>query len=475
MTNSECEPIPSVPTWPVLGALPSVLTREGVVPGLSRMANRFRREGIFRVPLPGGTALTFVCNADLAAEVVDDARWEKVLDPFMLRVRLLSGDGLFTAHSDEEAWSVAHRVLAPAFSGSAMADYFDAKLDVLNELLDCWRRADAPVDVVGDTIKLTLETISLAGFDHRFGTFERPQLDPFLVALARGGQEIVDGAFRPRLSTWYESRKQRAFERDVAELHGLVDPVVAARRATPRAAWPNDLLSRMLSSPDPKTGEMLSDANVRYQILTFLIAGHETTAGLLALALHYVARDPALADSLCAEADEVVGRRAPRFEDVRALALSRRVLDETLRLHPTLPFISRGPKEDVRLGGRYDVRRGQAVALLLTAIQQDPAVWEDPLRFDPDRFLPERARKRPAHAYKPFGVGRRTCLGRSFALVEATLALTMIAQQFEFGDPGPLRLALSPVPRPRDFRLRLRARSTRRADARGPAQHANPT
>ena len=118
---------------------------------------------------------------------------------------------------------------------------------------------------------------------------------------------------------------------------------------------------------------------------------------------------------------------------------------------------------------------GLAVALLLTAIQQDPAVWEDPLRFDPDRFLPERARKRPAHAYKPFGVGRRTCLGRSFALVEATLALTMIAQQFEFGDPGPLRLALSPVPRPRDFRLRLRARSTRRADARGPAQHANPT
>ena len=110
------------------------------------------------------------------------------------------------------------------------------------------------------------------------------------------------------------------------------------------------------------------------------------------------------------------------------------------------------------LGGRYTARRGQPVALLLSAIQRDPAVWPDPLRFDPERFLPERARQRPAYAYKPFGVGRRTCLGRSFALVEATLALAMIVQRFEFDDPGPLRLALSPVPRPHAFRLGLRAR-----------------
>lgn len=461
MMDTTRELIPQIPTWPVVGPLPFVLTREGIVPGLTRMAERFRREGVFRVPLPGAD-ITFVCNAGLAAEVMDDERWEKVLDPFMLRVRLLGGDGLFTAHSDEAAWGAAHRVLAPAFAGSAMERYFDAKLDVLNELLHHWQRSERPVDVVGDTIKLTLETISLAGFDHRFGTFDRPKLDPFLVALARGGQEVVNGAFRPKLSQRYEAHKQRAFERDVLGLHALVDPVVAARRAMPSDAWPADLLSRMLSHADPKTGVPLTDANVRYQILTFLIAGHETTAGLLALALHYVARDPELAAALRAEVDEVFADGPPTFAAVRSLERVRCVLDETLRLHPTLPFISRGPKEDTLLGGRYLVPRGQPVALLLSAIQRDPEVWPEPLRFDPERFLPERARKRPASAYKPFGVGRRTCLGRSFALVEATLALAMIVKRFEFDDPGPLRLALSPVPRPHAFRLGLRAR---RADA----------
>jgi cytochrome P450/NADPH-cytochrome P450 reductase len=103
MMDTTRELIPQIPTWPVVGPLPFVLTREGVVPGLTRMAERFRREGVFRVPLPGAD-ITFVCNAALAAEVMDDERWEKVLDPFMLRVRLLGGDGLFTAHSDEAAW-----------------------------------------------------------------------------------------------------------------------------------------------------------------------------------------------------------------------------------------------------------------------------------------------------------------------------------------------------------------------------------
>jgi hypothetical protein len=95
MMDTTRELIPQIPTWPVVGPLPFVLTREGIVPGLTRMAERFRREGVFRVPLPGAD-ITFVCNAALAAEVMDDERWEKVLDPFMLRVRLLGGDGLFT-------------------------------------------------------------------------------------------------------------------------------------------------------------------------------------------------------------------------------------------------------------------------------------------------------------------------------------------------------------------------------------------
>ncbi len=455
--------IPVVPTIPGLGALPYLLGSEGIAQGLIRLGERFGRGGIFAVPLPGGAQKVFVCSAALAEEVVDDHSWEKVIDPLLERIRLLAGNGLFTADNDDPAWGVAHRVLAPAFSGAAMANYVPAMTDVLDELVDHWRRTSAPLDVVKDMTRLTLDTIALTGFNQRYRSFGGRGTDPFVRSFTSALGEIVEWSFRPHFLAAYEAYRARRFEHDRATVFGLVDRVIAARRGTRGDGTPRDLLSRMMTEVDPKTGAKLDDENIRYQVLTFLLAGHETTANLLSFALHFVARDPHLAARIRLEADEVLGVAPRTLEQIKALELTGRVLDETLRLYPTAPMFMRRPKQTATIGGRYTFTPDDDLGVMLPLVHRDPAVWEDPERFDPDRFLPDRVRARPAGAYKPFGTGKRICTGRNFALVEAALALATLTREFDFADPGPLRIHSAPIPKPRGFRLRARPRARRHA------------
>ncbi|MFO0601671.1 MAG: cytochrome P450 [Polyangiales bacterium] len=448
--------LPGPRAWPLVGALPSLLHPDGMTAGFGAVGERFQRDGMFRLAFPGGRAEVFVLSAALATEACDEARWEKVLGGPLPRIRAFGGDGLFTAYNHEESWHRAHRILSPGFAAGAMERYFPAMREVAGDLLAHWRRARGPVDVVGDMTRLTLDTISLCGFDHRFRSFERPALDPFLLALGRALQETVDGLRRPPFAP-YEAWKARRFDADVAAMFAVVDRVIAERKRVPADRWPRDFLSLMLAEADPKTGARLPDDNIRYQILTFLIAGHETTAGLLAFTLHRVASDPALAARLRAESARVFGAGEPTLDHVRALDLHDRTLREALRLWPTVPAVARAAKADLALG-KHRVRAGEAVILLLPSIHRDPAAWPDPERFDPDRFLPEASRGRPAGAYKPFGIGRRSCTGRHFALVEAALCLALVLRAFDFDAPAPLRLAPTATLKPRDLRLAVRPR-----------------
>lgn len=425
---------------------------------LLALAEKHRAAGAFRVPMPGGREPLFVCSAALATELCDESRFEKVLDGPLVEIREFAGDGLFTAHGDERNWHLAHRILSPGFSTHSLERYYPAMRSSLDALVAHWRRSTTSVDVVGDMTRLTLDAISLAGFDYHFNSFDDDELHPFLRALARSLQETLDVLQRPPLVAPLFRKKRQQFASDNALMFSLVDQVIRERKARPESEWPKDFLSLMLSQPDPKTGERLSDQNIRYQILTFLIAGHETTAGLLSFTLHQVARDRALADRLRAEVREKLGDRAPTMREVLELDLARRTLEEALRLWPTVPAVTRAAKEDTTLGGRYFVAKGQPFGVMINAVHRDPSVWPEPLRFDPDRFLPERAKGRPAGAYKPFGIGRRSCTGRHFAMIEATLALATLVRAFDFEDPGPLVLGPTISPKPRGFRLAVRSR-----------------
>jgi len=454
--------LPVLPRVPVLESLPWLYHREGFMARMQELAEEHRHVGAFRVPMPDGRVPIFVGNVSLATDLLDEARFEKQLDGPLVHIRDFAGDGLFTALPEEENWHKAHRILTPGFSSTAIDRYYPVMTAAVDELLQHWRGSAAPVDVVSDMTKLTLETISRAGFDHRFGSFETPELHPFLRSLARALQESIDVLRRPPLIAPLFAKHRAAYRRDVDAMFALVDEVIKERKKVPQERWPRDFLSLMLAEADPKTGERLSDENIRYQILTFLVAGHETTAGLLAFTFHELARSPALFRAVRAEVDAVIGRDGmPTMKDLMGLDLVRRVISEALRLWPTVPSVTRAAKEDTVLAGKYHVPKGQSFALLVNAMHRDPAVWPAPSRFDPDRFLPEAVKARPSAAYKPFGIGKRACTGKHFALVEATLAVAMVVRELDFVDPGPLVLTPTISPKPRDFRLRVTPRARR--------------
>jgi cytochrome P450 len=319
------------------------------------------------------------------------------------------------------------------------------------------------VDVPGDMTRLTLETIARTGFGHDFGSFERPRLHPFVNAMVGTltyAQRLnsVPAPLAPLLLRG-AMRRNKA---DIAHLNRTVDELVRARRASGEVG-DGDLLDRMLETAHPETGERLSAQNVRHQVITFLVAGHETTSGALSFALHYLSRHPGIAARARAEVDAVWGDAAvPGYDQVAKLRYVRRVLDESLRLWPTAPAFAREARADTVLAGEHPMRRG-AWALVLTAmLHRDPQVWgADAEDFDPDRFEAGAVRARAPHTYKPFGTGARACIGRQFALHEATLVLGLLLRRYELlPDPGyRLRVAERLTLMPEGLQLRLERRT----------------
>ncbi|WP_329473564.1 cytochrome P450 [Streptomyces sp. NBC_01723] len=412
-----------------------------------------------------GKEFVFVWGAGLAADLADESRFAKHVGLGVANLRPVAGDGLFTAYNHEPNWQLAHDVLAPGFSREAMAGYHVMMLDVASRLTDHWDRARAAgraVDVPGDMTKLTLETIARTGFGHDFGSFERSRPHPFVSAM------VGTLTYAQRLNTvpaplapWLLRDAGRRNAADIAHLNRTVDDLVRERRAA--AGGEGDLLDRMLETTHPVTGERLSPENVRRQVITFLVAGHETTSGALSFALHYLAQHPDVAARVRDEVDRVWGdTEAPGYEQVARLRYTRRVLDESLRLWPTAPAFAREAREDTVLGGAYPMRRGAWALVLTGMLHRDPDVWgPDAERFDPDRFDAKAVRSRAPHTFKPFGTGARACIGRQFALHEATLVLGLLLRRYELRpEPGyRLRVTERLTLMPEGLRLRLERRT----------------
>ncbi|HKT02164.1 MAG TPA: cytochrome P450 [Rugosimonospora sp.] len=406
-----------------------------------------------------------ITGAELMGDLADESRFAKRLAPGVAALRLIGGDGLFTAHNDEPNWRLAHDILLPAFSQSAMRAYHPTMLAATRQLIAAWdSQVDGgPVDVTPDMTKLTLQTIGLSGFGYDFGSFERAEPHPFVLAMFGALLHGMRLAFRlPVVGRLRDLGADRQFRADVQLMTGVVDDVIRARQASGDAGT-QDLLGMMLNARHPTTGEQLDPVNIRNQVITFLVAGHETTSGALSFALYYLAHHPEVLARAQAEVDAVWGEQDdpdPTFEQIGKLRYVRRVLDETLRLWPTAPGFAREARQDTVLGGRYPMSAGDWVLVIAPLLHRDP-VWGDNVdSFDPDRFTPERVRARPGHAYKPFGTGERACIGRQFATHEALLALGLLLHRFEF-TPDPayqLRVTELLTFKPEGFTLRFTRR-----------------
>ncbi|MEH7155952.1 cytochrome P450 [Neobacillus drentensis] len=430
MVTTEITSIPQPKTYGPLGNLPQ-LDLNQPTQSIMKLADEYGP--IFKLKFPSGTG-TFISSAELVKDASDVTRFDKLVNAPLQKVRAFSGDGLFTSWTKEENWQKAHNILLPSFSQSAMKGYHSMMVDIAVQLIQKWSRlnSDESIDVPEDMTRLTLDTIGLCGFNYRFNSFYREKSHPFITSMASALDEAMNQSNRLGIQDKLMVKTKRQFNQDIHTMVSLVDRIIEERKLSDEHEA-EDLLSRMLNSADPVTGERLSDENIRYQIITFLIAGHETTSGLLSFALYFLMKHPEKLEKAYAEVDQVLTESIPSYQQVRNLKYIRMILNESLRLWPTAPLFSLFAKEDTLLAGKYPLKKRDVVNVLLPKLHRDKNAWGDDVEvFRPERF--EDPKKIPHDAFKPFGNGQRACIGQQFAMHEATLLLGMILRHFHLID-----------------------------------------
>jgi cytochrome P450/NADPH-cytochrome P450 reductase len=462
-SGNKLNPIPHPPKKPVVGNMLS-LDPNAPVQHLVRLTKELGP--IFWLDMMGAP-LVIVGGHDLIDELSDEKRFDKAVRGSLRRVRAVGGDGLFTADTSEPNWSKAHNILLQPFGNRAMTSYHPSMVDIAEQLVKKWERlnGDEEIDVVHDMTALTLDTIGLCGFDYRFNSFYRRDYHPFVESLVRSLETIMMTRGLPLEGLWLQKRR-KTLAQDVLFMNKMVDEIIAERRGNAEATdAKKDMLGAMMTGVDRATGEQLDDVNIRYQINTFLIAGHETTSGLLSCTIYALLKHPEVLKKAYEEVDRVLGPdidAKPTYQQVTQLTYITQILKEALRLWPPAPAYGIAPLNDETIGGKYKLRKNTFVTVLVMALHRDPSVWgPNPDAFDPENFSREAEAKRPINAWKPFGNGQRACIGRGFAMHEAALAIGMILQRFKLIDTHRYQMHLKETLtiKPDGFKIKVRTRA----------------
>lgn len=338
------------------------------------------------------------------------------------RARVLLGNGLLT--SEGEFHRRQRRLAAPAFHRQRVESYGSVMVDYTTKMLQRWQ-SGATIDLDQEMMRLTL---AIAG-STLFGSDVEDEASTVGEALTDIMEmfrifQLPFGEFFERLPL----PRVRRFERQRARLDATIYRMIAERRASGKDR--GDLLSMLLQARDEfGDGGGMTDMQLRDEILTILLAGHETTANALTWTIYLLSQHPQIEAVLLAELDEVLSGRGPTVADLPQLRYTRRVLSEGLRLYPPAWVIGRRALSDYQVGG-YQVPARTIVAMSQWVMHRDPRYYPDPDRFDPDRWTPEQQEQRPRYAYFPFGGGPRICIGESFAWMEGTLCLATIMQHW---------------------------------------------
>jgi cytochrome P450 len=341
---------------------------------------------------------------------------------------MLFGNGLLS--SDGDTWRSHRRAMAPAFDIRSVAAYGATMSDAAQAFLRTWDALPegTTIDVADDMLAVTLQIISRTMFS--------TDSDEIIGEVSRSMKAGL--AIRPRIvevlpviGEFFLRQHEREAARMFAKLDALVARFIAEREAQMRdGEAPNDLLGRLIAAKDSETGAKMTAREVRDQMLTIFLAGHETTATTLTWAFYVLSQRPAETAKLHEEVDRVLGGRAPAFADIEQLTYTRAFIDEVLRLYPAAPGLStRQAQADDVIAGRK-VKKGSMIVVFPWVLNRHRTLWDDPDRFDPTRFLPGNNRERSRFAYIPFGAGPRICIGMQMALAEAVILLAALVQRY---------------------------------------------
>jgi cytochrome P450 len=341
---------------------------------------------------------------------------------------LLLGDGIVSAIGED--WRRQRKLMAPFFTPRSVERFYPIFLSDSQQLIQRWRGlqgAGRPVDMFDEMMGITAAIILHAIFstesdetlhrvrgavEHNIAFVSERQLGMFTLPL------------------WVPTPGHLRYRRTRQSMDDYVRGVIAQRRALPQEQWPDDLLTRLLTTRDEETGGTMADQLVLDNGVTMFVAGHETTARTLGFMWYALAQNPEAEARMHAELDAVLGEAPPTLNELKKLPYTLQVIKEVMRLYPPVPMYPRDAVADDTLAGMR-IPAGTRVMLFPYATHRHPDFWEQPERFDPDRWLPEREAARDSYAYHPFAAGHRICLGNSFSLLETHVVASMLAWRFK--------------------------------------------
>ena len=347
-------------------------------------------------------------------------------------IKPLVGEGLLTSEGD--FWRRQRRLAQPAFHRQRIQTFAEQMTTLTSQMLARWgehRVADKPLDVAAEMMRLTLGIVSQA----LFSTDVSAEADEVGQAMADGLEHINHRSRHPlSLPGWVPTPRNRRFAQAIHTLDAIVFKIIEERRHDEKDHHEEkdhgDLLAMLLQARDEETGEGMTNRQLRDEVMTFILAGHETTAITLTWAWYLLSKHPHVEQRLRAELDAVLSGRTPTFEDLPQLTYTRMVVEEALRLYPPAWSVSRNTIGEDEICG-YHIPANSVISVSPYTIHRHPEFWDNPEGFDPERFTPDQAAKRPRYAYFPFGGGQRQCIGNEFALMEAQLVLAQVAQQYQ--------------------------------------------
>ncbi|TDZ68033.1 Bifunctional cytochrome P450/NADPH--P450 reductase [Colletotrichum trifolii] len=452
--------IPEPPRMPLIGNVTDI-DMDLPLKSFLHLADKYGP--LYRVDLLG-ERMVWVNTHALVNEICDDDRFEKSIAGELEFLRDAVHDGLFTSKGpEEENWGVAHRVLMAAFGPLSIRGMFDDMHDLAAQLALKWARHGpaTPILIGEDMTRLTMDTVALCSMGFRFNSYYREDTHPFITAMYAVLREASDKTLRFLPKVFYKKQDKR-WKENIALLRTTAREVLEARRLDPSGAnGRKDLLTAMLSTTDNVTGRKMTDESIIDNLITFLVAGHETTAATFSFTFYWLLKRPEVYRKVQQEVDTVVGNGSIKAEHVAKLKYLSAVIRETLRFSAPIPAFARMAKKDEVIGGKYPVPKGEALVAFLAKSHFDPAVYgDDADEFKPERMLDEnfdRLMKEFPNCWSPFGTGMRGCIGRAFAWQEMVLAIALLMQNFNFVMHNPnydLKIAQTLTIKPKDLYVR---------------------
>lgn len=393
---------------------------------------------IFKITVLGQD-IVFVGNIALCDELCDEKRFRKYVGGPIVEIRKAVHASLFTAFADEPVWDVHHRILAPNLTLTAAVEHFNEIRDIAAELTAKWRDlgSGSTLSAIGELNRLDLETTTLCFFGRRLHglTGREP---PMIRAMDQATGEAMKRPTRPKLVNWL--LHQSRFERDCKTMREYAAECLQYRKDNPTDR--KDLLYAMMNAKDPETGKAMDETQIIDEMVSMPI-GSSTAPCVIASAIYYLLQNTGCIAKAREEIDSVIGESDFTSDHLDKLPYCAGVVRETLRLSAAAPGFNIEPVPGTQgpvllAGGKYQVPAKQTMIIVLHGVNRDPAVFEEPEAFKPERMVGEAFEKLPDGAKKWFGNGKRVCIGRHYAWMWNVITLVTLLKDvdFEMADQG---------------------------------------